>query len=277
MAERPWAGVAVAVDPVGARVACALEDRVVLGALPDLGPGRTLDVPGALQLAFVPGRRWLAGAGEGWVAVSALDRPRRTSPPLFVRTRGPTRIAVSPGGGLLAAAGRVSLPRATLGVWDLERRRQAWSASVLGAGCAEWLDGRLLAVGGRDLRLFSHEGEQVRAAAAPGGRPIEALAAGPAVLVSAGREPAAALWDPVRVSPRGNVPIPAGAGRSLTVDGRTLAAGTLRAGGAVALVDLRRGTVDRVLLGARAAAFARPYLVVTGKAGTAVYEWDPEA
>ncbi len=275
VAERPWAGVAVAVDPVGARVACALEDRVVLGALPDLGPGRGIDLAGAGQLAFVPGRRWLAAAGDRWAGVLALDRPRGTSPPLLVRTPGPVRIAASPGGGLLAIAGRVSRPRGTLGVWDLDRGRQAWSAAVFGAACPAWIDGAILAVGGRDLRLFSHEGEPLPAAGAPGGEPIEALVAGPAGLVSAGRGTTAALWDATRVVPAGQAPIPAGAGRALALGGATLAAGTLRAGGALALVDLARRTVDQVLLGARAATFAPPYLVVTGAAGTAVLEWDP--
>ena len=192
-----------------------------------------------------------------------------------MRTPGPVRIAVSPGGGLLAVAGRVSRPRGTLGVWDLDRGRQAWSAAVYGAACAAWVDGRLLAVGGRDLRLFSHEGEALPAAAAPGGAPIEALAAGAGGLVSAGRGATATRWAPERVAPVGQVPVPAGTGRALAVQDGVLAAGTLRARGAVALVDLERATVARILLGARDAAFAPPYLAVTGTGGTAVFEWDP--
>jgi hypothetical protein len=185
--------------------------------------------------------------------------------------------ASSPGGALLALAGRVSRPRATLGVWDLDRRAQAWSAAVWGATCAAWVDGRLLAVGGRDLRLFTHEGEPLPAAGLPDGLPVEALAATPTRLVSAGRGPTATLWDPGRPAAVGTVPVPAGAGRTLALEGPTLAAGTLRAGGAVALVDMRRRTVDRVLLGMRAAALAGRWLAVTGAAGTAVLEWDPSA
>jgi hypothetical protein len=276
VARRPWPGVAVAVDPVGARVFCALADGVVAGWLPDLGPGRRLELGGASELAFVAGRRWLVGAGERRVRALALDRRDGSAPTLALRTPGAVRVAVSPGGSLLALAGRVSRPRATLGVWDLDRTVQAWSAAVFGAAGVAWVDGRLLAVGGRDLRLFTHEGEPLPAAPAPRGEAIEALAAWPGGLVSAGRGPLATRWDLVRVAADASVPVPAGAGRALACDGTTLAAGTLRAGGAVGLVHLGRGTLDRVLLGVRSAALAGGYLVTTGKAGTAVMEWDPE-
>jgi len=70
--------------------------------------------------------------------------------------------------------------------------------------------------------------------------------------------------------------VPAGASKTLALDERTLAVGTVRAGGAVALVDLARRTIDRTLLGVRAAAFAGPWLVVTGRAGTATFLWEPD-
>jgi hypothetical protein len=275
VAHRPWAGAAVAADALTARVAVALGDRVVLGALPDLGDGRALGLPGAREIAFVPGRRWLAAAGERWVRVVALDRPRGTPPVLSVRTPGRVRMAVSPGGGLLALAGRVSRPRGTLGVWDLDRAAQAWSASAFGAACAAWVDPTILAVGGRELRLFGREGQTLPAAGAPRGEAIEALAGWPQGLVSAGRGTAATRWDVDRVAPLGALPVPAGAGRTLAIAGATLAAGTLRARGAVVLVDLRRGAVDRVLVGVRAASLVGPWLVATGEAGTAVFAWEP--
>ncbi|MCU0307269.1 MAG: hypothetical protein MUE51_05770 [Thermoleophilia bacterium] len=71
--------------------------------------------------------------------------------------------------------------------------------------------------------------------------------------------------------------MPAGPGRSLAVDGPTLAAGTRAAGEAVALVDLRRRTVDHLLRGVSAVALAGPWLVVTGREGTAVLAWRPDA
>jgi hypothetical protein len=274
VAHRPWPGVSVTVEALGARIACALADRVVLGSLPDLGPGQEIRLRGVAQVAFVPGRRWLCAAGDGRALVLALDRPRGSAPPLDVRTRGAVRMAPSPGGTLLALVGRVSRPRGTLGVWDLDRRAQAWSARPFGAACAAWVDGRILAVGGRDLRLYGHDGAALPARGAPG-VPLEALAADPSALVSAGRGATATLWNAARVAPAASLPVPAGAGRTLAVADGTLAAGTVRAGGAVALVGLERRTVDRVLLGMRAAAFAGPWLVVTGPAGTAVLEWDP--
>jgi hypothetical protein len=276
VAERPWRGVAVAADPHSGRMACATAASVILGAVPDLGAGRHLPIGDVRQLAFAPGRRLLVTATEREVVAVALDRPRGVAAGLRIRAPGPVTIAVSPGGGTLALAGRVAVPRATLGAWDLERGVKAWTASAFGAAVAAWIDPYLLAVAGRELRLYSFEGMALPAAGAPRGEVIEAVAATPDAIVTASRGTVATVWDPGSVTPSATLPVPAGAGKCLALGPRTLAVGTVRAGVAVALVDRRRRVVDRVLLGVRAAAFADPWLVVTGRAGTAVFEWDPD-
>lgn len=277
VAERPWAGAAVAVDPHSGRVAVATASGVVLGALPDLGAGHHIPLAGVRDLAFAPGRRLLVVATEREVLSVPLDRPWGVGPSLRIRPPGPVAMAVSPGGGRLALAGRVALPRATLGAWDLERGTKAWTAAAFGAAVVAWVDTHLLAVGGREIRLHSYEGDRLPGAGAPRGEAIEAIAALPDAIVTAGRETIATVWDPGSVTVAATLPVPAGAGKRLALSSRTLAAGTVRAGGAVALVDRRRRVVDRVLLGVRAAAFAEPWLVATGRAGTAVFDWDPEA
>lgn len=277
MAQRPWAGVAVAVDPHAAQVAVAGAASVTLGVLPDLGGGHVLPLSGVLRLAFAPGHGALVAAGESGVTAVSLHRPRGSGPVLRLRTPGAVDIAASPGGRLLALAGRVARPRATVGVWDIERGVRMWTETAFGAAAAVWVDGYLLAVAGRDLRLYSHEGERLPAAPAPRGEAIEAVASGPGGLVTAGRGNVATLWDPRLVSAMATLPVPAGAAKDLAMTTHTLAAGTVRAGGAVALVDLARRTVDRILLGVRAAAFADPWLVVTGRAGTAMFRWEPRA
>lgn len=265
----------MAVDPHSARVAVAGAASVLLGVLPDLGRGHHLPLAGVRRLAFAPGHRTLVTARESGVTAVALDRAPGAGPALRLRTPGPVDVAVSPGGRFLALAGRVAHPRATIGVWDLERGTRAWTEPAFGARAASWVDGYLLAVAGRDLRLYSHEGQRLPAAPAPRGEALEALASGPGGLVTAGRGGVATLWDPGLVAPVATLPVPAGASKALALTRETLAAGTVRAGGAVALVDLARRTVDRVLLGVRAAAFADPWLVVTGRGGTATFRWEP--
>jgi hypothetical protein len=275
VAQRPWTGVAVAVDAYAGRVAVAGATSITLGVLPDLGQGHVVPLAGVRRLTFAPGQRVLVAEAESGVTAVSLDRPRGSGPAFKLRTPGAVDIAASPGGRLLALAGRVARPRATLGVWDIERSVRLWTASPLGAMCAAWVDGYLLAVAGRELRLYSHEGERLPAAPAPRGENIEALASGPSGLVSAGRGNVATLWDARLVTAVATLPVPAGAAKVLALGPHTLAVGTVRAGGAVALVDLARRTVDRVLLGVRAAAFADPWLVVTGQAGTATFRWEP--
>ena len=276
LAYRPWVGSAIAVDPHAGRVALVTPASVLLGALPDLGRGHSLPMAGVRGVAFAPGHRTLVATLEQGVVAMPLDRPRGSAPSLRLRTPGQVAAAVSPGGSLLALTGRVARPRATLGVWDIERGVRAWTAAVFGAATVVWVDGHLLATAGRDLRLFSHAGEALPAAAAPRGEPIEAIACGPAGLVTGGRGTVATLWDPGLVAAIATLPVPAGASKTLALDERTLAVGTVRAGGAVALVDLARRTIDRTLLGVRAAAFAGPWLVVTGRAGTATFLWEPD-
>lgn len=234
-----------------------------------------MPLAGVTRLSFAPGHRTLVTAGEGGVTAVSLDRPRGSGLALRLRPPGLVDVAVSPGGRLLALAGAVARPRATVGVWDIERGVRAWTDAAFGTSCAAWVDGHLLAVAGRELRLYSHEGERLPAAPAPRGDGIEALAAGSAGIVSAGRGNVATLWDPRLVAAVATLPVPAGAQKALALSDQTLAAGTVRAGGAVALVDLSRRTVDRVLVGVRAAVFAGQWLVVTGKAGTATFRWEP--
>jgi hypothetical protein len=274
VAHRPWPGAAVAVDPASAHVVVALPGRLVVGSLPDLGDGRSVDLADVRAVAPVPGLRAVCAAGGRGARVLALDR---SAPLLRLRTPGRVQPAVSPGGARLALVGQVARPRASVGVWDLAGGRRLWTAPVYAAACAAWADGAVLAVGGRDLRLFGHEGSVLPVAPAPRGERITALAAGGGVLVSAGEGPVGTVWDADRAAVCGSVPVPAGPGRSLAVDGPTLAAGTRAAGEAVALVDLRRRTVDHLLRGVSAVALAGPWLVVTGREGTAVLAWRPDA
>lgn len=275
MAERPWPGLAVAVDARAGRVAVAGTAAVTLGVLPDLGQGHVLPIDGVRRITFVPEHRALVTAGESGVTAVSLDRPRGSGPILRLRTPGQVDVAVSPGGRFLAVAGRVARPRATVGVWDIERGVKLWTDAAFGASCATWVDGYILAVAGRELRLYSHEGDRLPAAPAPRGEAIEALTSSPGGIVSGGRGTVATLWDPRLVTAVATLPTPAGASKVLAVTTHTLAAGTVRARGAVALVDLNRRTIDRILLGVRAAAFSDPWLVVTGQAGTATFLWEP--
>ncbi len=268
VASRAWPGSAVAVSPDGEWVAVALPGRVVVARLPDLSDEREILVADVRSLVAVDPTRLALAPHRG---VLVIDDPAG-SPHVGVRARGAGRVhlACSGDGALVAVGDRAALPRSTVVTRVDGGRTRGWTAGIVGATAAAWIDhGDLAVAAGLDLVLV-RDGEEEARAEGPLGEPITAVVTVPGGVAIAGAGPRVVLHSTVPRAKRPAIEVPPGVGRSLQVGDGLMVTGTRSLGERVVVHDLTSGDQVAAIRGVATAAAVGGVVVGTGREGTVV-------